>query len=471
VSGRFIINPHLRLAGYADRFFSYDARVTASPLVEMRTESMRRDEHDLLFRLKTHGFFLEPKSREELDACFVEEGWRAEAIDDFIRRGFLKPYLSPAESMENRVLEYFNNRYRPVCGRPETQAPFEEVDGNLHIFNPRTFFHLPREIPAEASHVGLLGLPLASLDASAGTEAGPGQLRLHSRSHCWFDVHRSGVYSEMVTEGGRPQVLCQDVVLRDAGDLDARDLTIDELMDRVRGVLAEEFFEPGVFPLIVGGDHAITYPIVRAFLPEARNLGLLHLDAHNDLFYTPQVVYSHAATISNLLRRTSIERIASFGLRTFVDRRMDAMRSVYENREWQGRISLFPLTALKQLIMNPGALASELEGLAGRPYYLTLDLDVLSESAIGGQLSTPFGSGLEWHELYYFLCAAFDTLNIVGCDIVEYNSSQGECRGQHRFLLNSLLMLLIDRLAKANPKFRKASDAAAAAASAAPLVS
>jgi agmatinase len=226
----------------------------------------------------------------------------------------------------------------------------------------------------------------------------------------------------------------------------------------VRQALTREFLEPNTRPLIIGGDHAITYPIVLTYLDAFPDLGLLHLDAHNDLFYTSKVEYSHAAPISNLVRHTGIERVVSFGLRTFSDSRVNNVRSLYEKSNPGERLRLYSLISMKQLLMTGGALESELETLAGRPYYLTVDLDVLSESAIGRQLSTPFGAGIEWHELFYFLDIAFRKLNIIGCDLVEYDATQGAEGGHNRGMINSLLLLITDGLARSNPKRESARE-------------
>jgi arginase family enzyme len=102
--------------------------------------------------------------------------------------------------------------------------------------------------------------------------------------------------------------------------------------------------------------------------------------------------------------------------------------------------------------MTNGSLERELESLSDRPYYLTVDLDVLSENAIGRQLATPCGAGMEWHELLYFLELAFRKLNIIGCDLVEYDSSHGAEGARNQSSINSLLLLIIDGLARNSPK-------------------
>lgn len=449
------LNPHAKVAAYAGAHYSYDGRLADSPLVEIPTRTIDADTFAAVELLRARGFLIDPRPSDAITAYLNDNGFAPNMTHRLTEDHFLVPHETSGESIERRVLDHFNRRYLRSAqpAERELEPPYEEgADIAHHFFTENTFFNLPRTVDPARCHVGLLGIPLASVQTSLGTVTGPDHLRLRSRSMCWFDVQKHGVYSEISLEGARPEILCRDVVLRDCGDLSCETPTLLGMLEQVGTVLSEEFFGPAVFPIIVGGDHAITYPIVRTYLEKVPDLGLLHLDAHNDLFYAPRVVYSHAAPISNLVKATAIERIASFGLRTFTDKRMAGVRAVYQEVDAEERLRLRSLTTTKRMVMDRRLLDAELDALADRPYYLTLDLDVLSESAIGRQVSTPFGVGLEWHELLTFLDAAFARLEIVGCDVVEYNGLNGDGREQSGYLLTSLLLLLIDRLAGGNPK-------------------
>jgi arginase family enzyme len=464
VSAVYALNPRAAVVQYGGTHYSYDSRVTESPLVEIPMRTIAKEEFAAVELLKTRGFLLEPRSADAIRAYLAESGFDESLSEHLIEQRFLEIHETHAQSMERRVLDYFNRRYLPSTEDRADRAtlPYESADGARRSFSANTFFNLPRGIGPEPCHVGLLGVPIASVRASLGTITGPDHLRLHSRSLCWFDIHKDGLYSEISLEGARPEVICQGVVLRDCGDVNYEELTLPEVYENVRRILVTEFFDHDVYPIIVGGDHAITCLIVTQYLDRVPNLGVLHLDAHNDLFYTPRVVYSHAASISNLVMATNLQRIASFGLRTFTDKRMAGLRAVYKENGAEDRIRLRSLAATKRLIMHPRLLEDELNALADRPYYLTLDLDVLSEAAIGRQVSTPFGEGLEWHELLTFLEAVFRRLDIVGCDVVEFNGLNGDGRAQGAYLTTSLLLFVIDRLAKSNPKFATARAVLAA---------
>ena len=446
VSDLYTLNSRAKTAEYGGAYYSYDRLVAETPLVEIPTAEICNQEFTAAQLLKTSGFLLDPKPLAEIDAYLIENGFEMNLANPLVDRRILVVHRSPVEIVERRVLDYFNRRYLPQAAGMYDEGGASE----RHTLSPNTFFNLPRTVDSASCQVGLLGVPAASVRASLGSITGPAHLRMYSRSMCWFEIHDQGLYSEIALDQGRPQVMGHGVVVRDCGDVECEGATVEELHERIEEALSREFFDHGAYPLIVGGDHAITYPVVRSFLERVPDLGLLHLDAHNDLFYSSQVVYSHAAPISNLLMATGIQRIVSFGLRTFADTRMAGLKRVYEEGNADKRLRLRPLAATRQMILEPGRLNEEFDTLAGRPYYLTIDLDVLSEAVVG--VSTPFGAGLEWHELLTFLDAAFRRLHIIGCDIVEHNSLNGDSREDARYPIVSLLLLIIDRLARNNPK-------------------
>jgi arginase family enzyme len=452
--GPFRLNPYLRLVTYADRHFVYDARMSGSPLIEIPTRAIPENEYSALELIRAGGYLIDARGRNDILAYFAQEGIAPALLDAFIQQNFLRQYRSPGQVVQQKVLTHFNSLYaEPDAGSAShPPAPLDESEANLRVFGTNTFFNLPPDVEPAGCQVGLLGFPHASLNMSLGTELGPDLLRLYTRSISWFEVYKHGFYTEMTMDDGKPETLCTGVVVRDAGNLACWGATVTDLFASVETVLARDFFAHQVYPIIVGGDHAITYPIVMTYLKSIPDLGVLHLDAHSDLFFASEVVYNHGTFLSNLLQRTSIAQVASFGLRNAADSRVGTMNAIYDRTNAAERARLYSLNAVKQMIMSPERLESTLRALSGRPYYLTIDLDVLSETAIGGRVSTPLGVGLEWHELFWFPAAAFRHLDIIGCDVVEYNALNGG--GADPRQLNALLLLLIDRLAGNNRRRR-----------------
>ena len=121
--------------------------------------------------------------------------------------------------------------------------------------------------------VAILGVPLEWGECSAGQSYGPRTIRaqaVHMGSyvhhveleHSPFELLRIGDYGDV------PGLSRSDV----EGDF-------DRITEKVRDIL-----KAGAKPVIIGGDHSITYPILRAYSQHyAGNVGLIHFDAHIDV--------------------------------------------------------------------------------------------------------------------------------------------------------------------------------------------
>ncbi|MCY0096411.1 arginase family protein [Hoeflea ulvae] len=443
---RYRLNPRLRLTQYGGAFYAHDAALAQEPMVHIATQRIAEADFATLRALKGQGLFIEPETMSSLKAAVLALDADAAALDRWIKARFLLSHTSPAQQVEARLLQRLSDDFAAMPQRRE----FSDLETNQRFFAPNTFFNLPRDVDPSRAHVGMIGLPFASLPVSAGTQTAPEALRLQSRAVSWLDLHKNGAYSDIVLSGGRPGVIGRGIVVQDCGDLQSPDGTPCGMLGALE-MLLDRLADDTIRPLFVGGDHAVTYPVIKAMLAREPRLGLLHFDAHNDLFYQDAISYNHAAFLSNLIRDTDIETVVSLGLRTALDQRTQVMDRAYASHGVGARVTLLPLMRLKQLLASPAALSEAIAALAGRPYYITLDLDVMSETAIAGQVSTPCGAGLEWHELHTLLQAMFAHLDICGADVVEFNPGNGKAGGAAR-AVNAMLVHLIDGLARSDGK-------------------
>jgi agmatinase len=187
-------------------------------------------------------------------------------------------------------------------------------------------------------------------------------------------------------------------VLADAGDLVIPDdgdwpTLIDE------GVSA--LCRSGARPLVLGGDHAITYPIVRAIARDAGPLQILHLDAHPDLYDSYEGDrLSHACPFARIMESGLASRLIQVGIRTLSAHQRDQIGrfgvETHEMRSWNGPFSV------------------RLEG----PAYLSLDLDVLDPAFIDGN-AHPEPGGLSVRDVVTMI-QRFEG-RLVGADVVECN--------------------------------------------------
>jgi agmatinase len=196
----------------------------------------------------------------------------------------------------------------------------------------------------------------------------------------------------------------QDVLplLVDAGDLplagvaDPRPL----IQDRVG-----ELLSAGIRPLLFGGDHSITWPIVRAVRRHVPRLTILHLDAHPDLYDALDGDRgSHASPFARIMEEGLCDRLVQCGIRTTNrHQREQAQRFGVEIHTMRSGVEAM-LTAARRL-----------EG----PVYLSLDLDVLDPAFAPG-LSHPEPGGLSTREVIGIL-QAIPRGCLVAADLVELN--------------------------------------------------
>jgi arginase len=184
----------------------------------------------------------------------------------------------------------------------------------------------------------------------------------------------------------------------DLGNLEpGQGATAFEQIETVIGGLLDR----GVYVLALGGDHAITFPIIRAYGARYDALNILQLDAHPDLYDEYEGNrFSHACPFARIMEEKLASRLVQVGIRTMnAHQRAQAERfgvEVIEMQQWDPRLKL------------------EFEG----PLYLSLDLDVLDPAFAPG-ISHREPGGPSTREVLCLLQGL--ERPIVGADIVELN--------------------------------------------------
>jgi agmatinase len=205
--------------------------------------------------------------------------------------------------------------------------------------------------------------------------------------------------SNLCTESGRD--LSAERALADVGDLaiDAGPAAIDAIDRGAAAVLAR-----GARLVAIGGDHAITYPLVRAHARVHGPLTILHLDAHPDLYEVFEGdPYSHACPFARIMEAGLATALVQVGIRTMTPhQRGQAERfgvRVVEMRDWSPTLSV---------------------ALTG-PVYLSLDLDVLDPAFAPG-VSHHEPGGLSVRDVIALVQRVEG--HLVGADIVECNPTR-----------------------------------------------
>lgn len=238
--------------------------------------------------------------------------------------------------------------------------------------------------------IGLLGAPW---DGSSSFQRGAAAAPAAIRKALWSPGSNS--WNE------RGDNVAAEGLLEDAGDVSIGDDAAEAraaIEQRVREVLAA-----GRRPLVLGGDHSITYPVLRAYAGRAERPTIVHLDAHADLYDVfENDRYSHACPFARIMEERLAGRLIQVGIRTLTaHQRSQAARFGVEILGADRWRDVIPLLARQR-----GSV------------YVSLDLDVL-EPMLAPGLSHPEPGGLTVREVLEVLFAI--TAPVIGADIVEYN--------------------------------------------------
>ena len=240
-------------------------------------------------------------------------------------------------------------------------------------------------------HPTLLGLPYdASSSYLRGSAAAPRAIReaLHSPS--------GNAWSEALTEVLAPEVLA------DAGDLALSTEPAEARAAIEAGV--RQLLSTGARPISLGGDHSVSYPVLRAVRATHPRLTILHLDAHADLYDEFEGDrFSHACPFARIMEEGLCDRLVQVGIRTLTaHQRAQADRFGVE-------------------IVDMRAWAAGLRPQLAGPVYVSLDLDVLDPAFAPGVSHWEPG-GLTTREVISLIQSLPTPL--VGADIVELNPAR-----------------------------------------------
>jgi arginase len=252
---------------------------------------------------------------------------------------------------------------------------------------------MPRPVhPGRAAHptrVALLGLP-TDVNSSyvRGAARAPGEIR----KALWCPS--SNLASETGVDLGTPGLLT------DEGDLALQ----EEPGDRARIETAvSALIARGATPLLLGGDHSVTYPVVRALAATHRKLSILHFDAHPDLYdrYDDNPL-SHASPFARIMERRLATRLVQVGVRTW-------------NRHQREQAARFGVEVVGWDDFSPARVP-----IPDAPLYVTIDLDGL-DPAFAPAVWHPEPGGLSIRDIVGVLARI--RCRVVGGDVVELNPS------------------------------------------------
>jgi agmatinase len=171
---------------------------------------------------------------------------------------------------------------------------------------------------------------------------------------------------------------------------------MNQIENSIRGLL-----NSGIKPISLGGDHSITFPIIKAFAEKYEKLNIFHIDAHSDLYDNfEDNPYSHASPFARIMENRLVNKLVQVGIRTI-------------NPAQQTQIDKFDVE-VHDMINFDSSMKFEFDG----PVYISIDLDGLDPAFAPG-VSHHEPGGLSTRQALQMIQSL--DYKIVGADIVEYN--------------------------------------------------
>lgn len=192
--------------------------------------------------------------------------------------------------------------------------------------------------------------------------------------------------------------LGKQIAFKDDGNLALEESSTDDrrIRDAVHAICAA-----GDFPLLLGGDHAVTFPILEGIAAHHGPVNILHFDAHPDLYdqYDGNR-RSHASPFARIMEAGLAKRLVQVGVRTM-------------NSHCREQVACFGVEVLPMR----GFSVNQIPLLDG-PLYISVDMDGLDPAFAPG-VSHPEPGGLSMREVL----DAIDRMPgpVIGADIVECN--------------------------------------------------
>lgn len=262
-----------------------------------------------------------------------------------------------------------------------------------------TFFDVP-DIGDQVYELGFLGLPYdGSTLSTKGSSSSPQILRKMTSG---MTTYYNNIYDECVEY--RPSYLSGQLQSAcDIGDVYVNHgESVNTFHDRVTAVYSDILNNQVNKIIAIGGDHSVTYPILRCF---NEKIVLVHIDAHYDAICDDSGHINHANYVRYARELPHIEKIIQVGVREpktpqinddgLIQIRVEELR----NNSFDG--------LLKQHLMPESNL------------YLSIDIDVLDPQIAPGT-GCKVSFGLAKNELIEVVKSCFG-YNVVGIDVVEVN--------------------------------------------------
>ncbi len=285
---------------------------------------------------------------------------------------------------------------------------------------PATFMRLPHQTDLAGVDVAILGAPFDSgTSYRSGARLGPREIRAQS------SLIRPYSYFQKVSPFETLSVV-------DAGDVDVPPVGIDQAFDVIQAGVTR-VLNAGAIPMVVGGDHSISLPCLRAVAATHGPLNLIQFDAHIDTwgdYFGGRYFHGspfRRAIEEGLLKRAGYTQVGIRG----------PMYGEEADFAFQTAHGVHTIDIGQVKREGIGSTIDRIRASASGAVYVTFDIDSVDPAYAPGT-GTPEVGGLTSYEAQE-LVRGLAGLEVVACDIVEV-APQFDGPGQITALLAANLM-------------------------------
>jgi agmatinase len=262
----------------------------------------------------------------------------------------------------------------------------------------RQFLGLEATSTYEAAKVVILPIPYeATTTFRKGCEKGPDALIAASDQLEAYD-------EELKRE------TCVDVgIYTHSAIADTRqnpNLSADEMLNATTEVVSR-FIADNKFVIALGGEHAITTGIVRAY-QQALNepFTVIQIDAHGDMRHEYEgSLHNHACVM---------RRVLEMGLPTLPV----GIRSICKEEALLIEKQQIPVVWARDIANNTDWSETAIAKITTPKVFITIDVDGIDPTLIPG-VGTPEPGGIDWYSIVKFMRRIFETHQVIGCDVME----------------------------------------------------
>jgi agmatinase len=315
----------------------------------------------------------------------------------------------------------------------------EQMDGPSYM-GPCTFMKTmtlfePSELDQFRPDIAIVGAPWDSTTSwRAGTRLGPRAIRTANWTYPFYHLDLD------VAPFDELRVIDYGDAVCPPGMCEAAEHAI---WQRVTEVASR-----GIFPVVLGGEHSITYPSAKAVADVVGHgkLGVIHFDAHADT--VPEMfgnLYSHGTPMRRLIESGAVpgKNFVQIGLRGYWPPRdvLDWMK--LQGMRWH-------LMSKVRTVGTQAVIEEAIEQALNGPemIYISLDIDVLDPGFAPG-CTNPEPGGMTPGDLLWTMQRLVEATNVIAMDVVEvcppYDSSELAAQNANRAVMQVLSALAVKR--------------------------